>query len=108
MAAWFVWHSERMGKEIDPIRAKSALAVVKQNPGIALFAVSPLIVLVAIVWVFAGTGWGIGAPLALLADCGVDGPICKTPPLEHRQEFVEHNTAPFYPEDRQQNPRAQL
>ena len=55
-----------MGKEIDPIRTKSALAVVKQNPGIALFAVSPLIALVVIVWVFAGTGWGIGAALALL------------------------------------------
>jgi hypothetical protein len=74
MAAWFVWHSERVGKkvgkEIDPVRAKSALAVVKQNPGIALFAVSPLIALVAIVWVFAGTGWGIGAALALLVAGG--------------------------------------
>ena len=55
-----------MGKEIDPIRAKSVLAVVKQNPGIALFAVSPLIALVAVIWVFAGTGWGIAAALALL------------------------------------------
>ena len=62
----FVWHSEPMGKEIDPIRAKSALAVVRQNPGIALFAGSPLIALVAVIWVFAGTGWGICAALALL------------------------------------------
>jgi hypothetical protein len=68
--AWLVWHSERMGKEIDPIRAKSALAVVKQNPGIALFAVSPLIALVAVIWVFAGTGWGIAAALALLVAGG--------------------------------------
>ena len=59
-----------MGKEINPIRAKSALAVVKQNPGIALFAVSPLIALVAVIWVFAGTGWGIAAALALLVAGG--------------------------------------
>ena len=56
--------------EIDPIRAKSALAVVKQNPGVALFAVSPLIALVAVIWVFAGTGWGIAAALALLVAGG--------------------------------------
>jgi hypothetical protein len=70
MVARLVWHSERVGKEIDPIRAKSALAVIAQNPGIALFAVSPLIALVAIIWVFAGTGWGIGAALALLVAGG--------------------------------------
>jgi hypothetical protein len=28
MVAWFVWHSEPMGKEIGPIRAKSAGAAV--------------------------------------------------------------------------------
>jgi hypothetical protein len=59
-----------VGKEIDPIRAKSVLAVVKQNPGIALFAVSPVIALVAVIWVFAGTGWGIAAALALLVAGG--------------------------------------
>ena len=59
-----------MGKEIDPIRAKSVLAMVKQNPGIALFAVSPVIALVAVIWVFAGTGWGIAAALALLVAGG--------------------------------------
>ncbi len=55
-----------MSKEIDPIRARSALAVIRQNPGIALFAVSPLIALVAIVWVLAGAGWGIALALASL------------------------------------------
>jgi hypothetical protein len=55
-----------MSKEIDPIRAKSALAVIRQNPGIALFAVSPLVALVAVVWVFAGAGWGIALALASL------------------------------------------
>ena len=58
------------GKEIDPIRAKSALAVIRANPGIALFAVSPLIALVAIIWVFAGAGWGIAVALASLVAGG--------------------------------------
>jgi hypothetical protein len=58
------------GKELDPNRAKSALAVIKQNPGIVLFAVSPLLALVAVIWVFAGTGWGIAAALALLVASG--------------------------------------
>jgi hypothetical protein len=65
------WHADDMaGKEIDPIRAKSALAVIRQNPGIALFAVSPLIALVAIIWVFAGAGWGIAVALASLVAGG--------------------------------------
>lgn len=58
------------GNELDPIRAKSALAVIKQNPGIVLFAVSPLIALVALTWVFAGTGWGIVLALALVVAAG--------------------------------------
>jgi hypothetical protein len=70
MGVRFLWHAERMSKEIDPIRAKSALAVIRQNPGIALFAVSPLIALVAIIWVFAGAGWGIAIALALLVAGG--------------------------------------
>lgn len=58
------------GKEIDPIRAKSALAVIKQNPGIALFAVSPLLALVAVTWYFAGAFWGIALALVLLVAGG--------------------------------------
>jgi hypothetical protein len=27
MVAWFVWHSERMRKQIDPIRIGAALAL---------------------------------------------------------------------------------
>jgi hypothetical protein len=65
------WHSERMaGKEVDPTRARSALAVIRQNPGIVLFAVSPLIALVAVTWIFAGAGWGIVLALALLIASG--------------------------------------
>lgn len=52
------------------MRAKSALAVIRQNPGIALFAVSPLIALVAVTWYFAGAGWGILLALALLVAGG--------------------------------------
>jgi hypothetical protein len=70
MGVRFLWHAERMSKEIDPIRAKSALAVIRQNPGIALFAVSPLVALVAIIWVFAGAGWGIAVALAALVAGG--------------------------------------
>lgn len=58
------------GKEIDPIRAKSALAVIRQNPGIVLFAVSPLIGVVAVVWYLLGAGWGIALALALLVGGG--------------------------------------
>lgn len=54
------------GREIDPIRARSALAVIKQNPGIALFAVSPALVLVGLIWWLGGLGWAILTLLVLL------------------------------------------
>jgi hypothetical protein len=60
------WHSEGMAREIDPIRAKSALAVIKQNPGIALFAVSPALVALGVIWWLAGAGWAIAAAILLL------------------------------------------
>jgi hypothetical protein len=66
MVVQFVWHSERMGKEIDPIRAKSALAVIKQNPGIALFALSPALILLGVIWWLAGVGWAIAAAVVLV------------------------------------------
>jgi hypothetical protein len=52
--------------EIDPIRAKSALAVIKQNPGLVLFSVSPGLVALAVIWWLAGVGWAIGAAILLL------------------------------------------
>ncbi|KAB7757130.1 MULTISPECIES: hypothetical protein [Mycobacteriaceae] len=58
-------------KEIDPIRAKSALAVAKQHPGMILFLASPAIVAVVLVGVFVGTGWAILLALALLVAGGV-------------------------------------
>jgi hypothetical protein len=61
------WHADDMaGKEIDPIRAKSALAVIKQNPGIALFAVSPALIAIGVIWWLAGVGWAIAAAVALV------------------------------------------
>jgi hypothetical protein len=39
-----------MAKEIDRVRAQSALAVIKQHPGLVLFAVSPVIIALGLVW----------------------------------------------------------
>ena len=62
-----VWHAEGMARgEIDPIRAKSALAVIKQNPGIVLFAVSPGLLALGVIWWFAGAAWAIAAVVLLL------------------------------------------
>jgi hypothetical protein len=52
------------GKEIDRQRAQSALAVIKQHPGMVLFLASPAIVALGVVWWLAGTGW---AALLLIA-----------------------------------------
>jgi len=43
--------------EIDRVRAQSALSVIKQHPGMVLFAVSPALVALAVVWWFFGAGW---------------------------------------------------
>ncbi len=49
-----------MAKEIDRVRAQSALAVIKQHPGIVLFAVSPVIIGLGLVW------WFVSPTLAVL------------------------------------------
>jgi hypothetical protein len=53
-------------REIDPIRANSALAVIKQNPGIVLFAVSPALVALGVILWLAGVGWAVAAAILLL------------------------------------------
>jgi hypothetical protein len=53
-----------MAKEIDRVRAQSAIAVIKQHPGMVLFAVSPAIVALGVVWWLFGAGW---AALLLIA-----------------------------------------
>lgn len=60
-----------MSKEIDPIRARSALDVVKQHPGMVLFVASPGIIAVGAVWVLAGAGWAILLLLAIVVGGGV-------------------------------------
>jgi hypothetical protein len=52
------------GKEIDRRRAQSALAVVKQHPGMVLFLASPAIIALGAVWWLVGSGW---AALLLVA-----------------------------------------
>jgi hypothetical protein len=58
------------GKEIDPIRARSALAVIKQHPGMVLFVASPAIVLVGLIWWLGGAPWAILTLLVLLVAGG--------------------------------------
>jgi hypothetical protein len=52
------------GKEIDRHRAQSALAVVKEHPGMVLFLASPVIIALGAVWWLFGSGW---AALLLIA-----------------------------------------
>ena len=54
-----------MAKEIDRVRAQSALAVIKQHPGIVLFALSPAIVVAGLVW------WLVSPALAVLLLIGM-------------------------------------
>ncbi|MDT5119609.1 MAG: hypothetical protein QOE30_5348 [Mycobacterium sp.] len=53
-------------KDIERIRATSALEVVRQHPVLMLFAVSPALVALGVVWWLAGAGWAIAAAIALL------------------------------------------
>jgi hypothetical protein len=46
-----------MAKEIDRVRAQSALSVIRQHPGMVLFAASPALVALAVVWWLFGAGW---------------------------------------------------
>ncbi|ANE79653.1 hypothetical protein A7U43_10245 [Mycobacterium adipatum] len=59
------------GDEIDRVRAKSALAVVKEHPGMVLFLASPAIIAVAAVWWLAGAAWAGLLLVALVLGGGV-------------------------------------
>lgn len=48
-----------MAKEIDRQRAQSALAVIKQHPGMVLFALSPALLGLVAVWWLLGAGWAV-------------------------------------------------
>lgn len=49
-----------MAKEIDRARAQSALAVIRQHPGMVLFLASPALIAVVLVW------WLVSPTLAVL------------------------------------------
>ncbi|OBG95825.1 hypothetical protein A5698_14780 [Mycobacterium sp. E136] len=49
-----------MAKDIDRVRAQSALAVIKQHPGMVLFVASPALIAIALVW------WLVSPTLAVL------------------------------------------
>ncbi|MDY6998553.1 MAG: hypothetical protein SW019_18300 [Actinomycetota bacterium] len=48
-----------MAKDIDRQRAQGALAVVKQHPGMVLFALSPVLIALGLVWWLLGAGWAL-------------------------------------------------
>ena len=57
-----------MAKQIDRQRAQGALAVIKEHPGMVLFALSPALLALGVVWWVFGAGWA-----ALLLIAGVLG-----------------------------------
>jgi hypothetical protein len=54
-----------MAKEIDRVRAQSALAVIKEHPGMVLFVASPAIIALGLVW------WLVSPALAVLLLIGM-------------------------------------
>jgi predicted lysophospholipase L1 biosynthesis ABC-type transport system permease subunit len=59
------------GKDIQRMRAQSALEVIRQHPVLVLFAVSPALALLGLVWWFAGLGWAVAAAVVLALLAGV-------------------------------------
>jgi hypothetical protein len=59
-----------MAKEIDRARTKSALAVIKEHPGMVLFVASPALVVLGVVWGLAGSGWALLLLVALVLGGG--------------------------------------
>ncbi|MDF2828008.1 MAG: rane protein [Mycobacterium sp.] len=59
-----------MSNEIDPTRAKGALAVVKQHPGMVLFLATPALLVTGLIWVLAGPGWAALVLVALVLGGG--------------------------------------
>ncbi|MCU1648610.1 MAG: hypothetical protein JWN03_8885 [Nocardia sp.] len=57
-----------MAKDIDRIRARSALETVKENPLIAAIAILPVLAVFGVIWAVAGFFWAL---LLLLVVGGV-------------------------------------
>lgn len=53
------------GKKLDRVHAQSALESVRENPGIALIAAAPAIVVFGVVWWLAGFGTAVVLLIAL-------------------------------------------
>jgi len=65
------WHPEQMAKEIDPVRARSAVAVIKQHPGMVLFLATPALLVVGAVWLVTGSAaWAALLVVALVLGGG--------------------------------------
>jgi hypothetical protein len=54
------------GKDIERIRAQSALQVIRQHPVLVLFAISPALLALGVIWWLAGAGWAVAAAIVLL------------------------------------------
>lgn len=67
--AWIM--ADMAGKEIDPQRARAARDVVRQHPGMALFAVSPVLIAAGLVWWLISPGWAIVLLVAALVAGGM-------------------------------------
>jgi hypothetical protein len=59
-----------MAKEIDRVRTQSALAVIKQHPGMVLFVASPAIIAVVLLWWLVSPTLGVGLLIGLLVGGG--------------------------------------
>ncbi len=64
------------GKEIDRVRATSALEVIRQHPVLVLFALTPVLAVWGVIWWLAGAGWAIFAAILLLL-CGTAAIVLK-------------------------------
>lgn len=53
------------GKKLDRVHAQSALESVRENPGIALIAAAPAIVVFGVVWWLTGFGTALVLVIAL-------------------------------------------
>ncbi|MFE3794259.1 hypothetical protein ACWEOI_10870 [Nocardia sp. NPDC004340] len=56
------------GRDMDRIRARSALETAKEQPVITAIAVLPVLAVLGVVWALAGFGWAL---LLLLIMAGV-------------------------------------
>jgi hypothetical protein len=59
------------GREIDPQRAKAARDVVRQHPGMVLFALSPVLIAAGVVWWLVSPVWAIVLLVAALTAGGI-------------------------------------